>query len=223
MRSPIILLAFLLSSLSQAEAAVYAQYNFTSDTNVSALGAGVSSTYDGSHLYDSYVGNDGFGNVLQAYPTSGTTTHDNALANNIYFSINLTGSNLNLGVLQFDVGKGGNSDPRGYFIRSSVDGFASDIFSTLLPSGSASAPALQSIDFSSLSAFQNLTTINFRFYLFTPSIGNSVDFQNLTLNSNINNVPEPSALLLLITGAAPLLWGMGMGGFFNRAKTKLQA
>ncbi|PPD45283.1 MAG: hypothetical protein CTY16_10305 [Methylobacter sp.] len=203
MRNFFAICSLLLLGLSSVEAAVIVQYPFTTDLNPSVLGTGVqSSSYDGSNLSNSYIGDDGYGNVLEAYPSLGSTSYGSAETNNSFFSIAVTasgGNYLNLGTLQFEVGKGGNSDPRGYFIRSSVDGFASDLFSTLLPSGTQQAPGLQTIDLSSLSIFQNLSSIDFRFYVFTPSpSGNSVDFRNLELSSS--NLPEPSALLLMMIG-----------------------
>lgn len=193
-----------------AEAAMIVQYPFATDT-APLLGAGVqSSNYDASHLSDFFVADDGFGSVLQAYPSSGSTDFASAAANNSYFSITVTasgGSDLDLGLLQFEVGKGGSSDPRGYFIRTSVDSFASDLFSTLLPSGAQQAPALKSINLSGSPVFQNLSSIEFRFFVFTPNpSGSSVDFRNLELSSAANSVPEPASLWLIGTGGL-LLWG----------------
>ncbi|MDD5277592.1 MAG: PEP-CTERM sorting domain-containing protein [Methylovulum sp.] len=204
MRSFFAICCLLLFWLSSVEAAVLVQYPFTTDSNPSVLGAGVqSSAYNGSSLSNSYVGDDGFGNVLQAYPSLGSTDYGSAVTNNSFFNITVTangGNHLNLGSLQFEVGKGGSSDPRGYFVRSSVDGFAGDLFSTLLSSGTYQAPSLQTIDLSSLPTFQNLSSIDFRFYIFTPDASiNSIDFRNLELSSS--NIPEPSALWLMMTGS----------------------
>jgi hypothetical protein len=63
-----------LAGANQASADVIVTYPFTSNTNPSVLGAGVqSSSFDGSHLFTFFVANDGFGNVLQAYPSIGST------------------------------------------------------------------------------------------------------------------------------------------------------
>ncbi|MGK0440564.1 MAG: hypothetical protein ACJA0N_000359 [Pseudohongiellaceae bacterium] len=190
------------------------QYSFTSDTNPSTLGAGVqSSSYDDTNLNLSYIGTDGFGKVLEAYPSQDSVDYNSAVTNDSYFSINVnasSGSYLDLETLQFEVAKGGSADPRGYFVRSSVDGFSGDLFSTLLPSGPNQAPTLQAIDLSTLSVFQHISSIDFRFYIFTPDspayINYSVDFRNLALLGNISEpVPEPATILLFGTGLAGLL------------------
>jgi hypothetical protein len=203
-------------------AEVIVSYPFTANTNPSQLGAGVqSSTFNGSHLLQFLVQNDGFGNVLQAYPPNGSISAASALANNSYFNINVTaspGTFLDLTTLQFEVGKGGDSDPRGYLIRTSVDGFSSDLFSTNLPTGPQQAPALRTIDLSTLPAFQNLTSIDFRFYVFAPDVVggilHSVDFRNLELQGT--EVPEPSSLALFSVATA------GVGLFYHRRKRSLR-
>jgi hypothetical protein len=207
-----------IASGPPVSAEIIVSYPFTSDTNPSQLGAGVqSSTFDSSHLLQIIVGNDGFGNVLQAYPPAGSTNAAAALANNSYYSITVTaapGNRLDLTTLQFDVGKGGDSDPRGYFIRSSVDGFGSNLFSTNLPTGPQQAPALQTIDLSTLSLYQDLSSITFRFYEFVPDevagTLHSVDFRELELQGAA--VPEPSSLGLFAVAAA------GFGLFHYRRK-----
>jgi hypothetical protein len=191
---------------NQASAAVLVSYPFTSNTNPFMLGPGVqSSSFNGSQLSKFLVFDDGFDYVLQAYPSIGSTSPAAALANNSYFNINVTAAPwvlLDLTTLQFEVGKGGNSDPRGYFIRSSVDGFASALFATNLPTGPHMAPALQAIDLSTLPAYQHVSSIDFRFYVWTPiPISQSVDYRLLQLQGSAA-VPEPSPLALFAAAAA---------------------
>jgi hypothetical protein len=117
------------------------------------------------------------------------------LANSSFFTITVTmnpGFFLNPETLTYDVGKGGAADPRGYIIRSSVDGFSSDLVSVLLPAGGQQAPASGSVDLSA-AQFQGLSVLSLRFYVFTPDPSvNSVDWANVTLNT-----PEPGTLLLM--------------------------
>ena len=160
-------------------------YPFSSNTNPSS-NAGYGSNIDPRSLTP-YIGSDGFGNVLEVYPLPGSIDYSTAESTNSYFSIFVTapqGGYLDLEKLEFEVGKGGDTDPRGYYIRSSADNFSHDIFSTVLPSGTHQNPALQSIDLKSLST-KNLSSIEFRFYIFTPSSSSySVDFRNWKLYAN---------------------------------------
>lgn len=111
--------------------------------------------FSGNQLSSFSVADDGFGTVLQAYPHIGGTSASGALANNDYWSLTITaqsGQFLNIGTLFFEVGKGGSSDPRGYFIRSSVDSFASDVYGVQLPTGAQQAPQSASVDLSGFSS-----------------------------------------------------------------------
>ena len=46
---------------------------------------------------------------------------------------------MNLGELNYSVAKGGNSDPRGYAIYDSLDGFTNALYSTQLADDALSA------------------------------------------------------------------------------------
>jgi hypothetical protein len=194
-------------------AAVLVQYPFNVDTNPSVLGTDVqSSTLNiGTPAIPSIVGDDGFGNVFEAYPSIGSTSSSTALANDSFFSVSTIanpGKILNLSSLDFSVGKGGNSDPRGYFVRSSVDNFASDLLAENLPTGAFAAPVPKSIALQNNPNFQNLSSVVFRFYNFTPlPTNNSIDYRNLTLNgtSNAAPVPEPFTIIGTIVGGMAAL------------------
>jgi hypothetical protein len=69
-------------------AAVLVGYPFSVDTNPSILGADVqSSIFDpGTPATTTAVGDDGFGNVLEAYPSIDSTNSVTALTNNSFFS-----------------------------------------------------------------------------------------------------------------------------------------
>jgi hypothetical protein len=204
-----------------ASGGVVVTYPFTSDTVASYTGAMVQSTsFDSSNLSAmTAIGNDGFGTVLEAYPASGATDYATAVANDSYFTIDVVasaGNDLDLGSLEFEVGKGGSADPRGYFIRSSVDNYATDLYgpTVLGPAEGQDAPLLQTVDLSAIPSYQELTSITFRFYVYTPSSENfSVDFRNLEL-SEVAAVPEPSSLSLFL--GLTLAWGG-----FSRRRSRL--
>lgn len=210
-----IYLLFLLCSMANAQDMV--QYDFNVDTNPTAIAGNIaSSTYDGSLLSGSYIGDDGFGDVLQSYPSSGSTDAATALANNSYFTITINavgGQTFDLDTLSYKVGKGGDSDPRGYFIRSSLDGYTSDLYSETLPLGSQQAPALRTVP---LAGFTDLTTVTFRFYIFTPSFDEySVDWSEVSF---LGSAPIPSLsewgtilLFLLLAGLSLVMFKPGVG------------
>ncbi len=64
-------------------------YPFTADLNPTITGSGITPTLTLSTLSNAYIGDDGFGNVLEAYPTSGSTSAPLALANNSFFTLSL--------------------------------------------------------------------------------------------------------------------------------------
>lgn len=169
----------------EAYAGIIAQYPFNVDTNASQIAANVqSSTFDGSNLYGFYIGDDGYGNILEAYPSAGAIDASSAFGNDSYFTVTLTanaGQTIDIGFVEFEVGKGGPSDPRGYFVRSSVDGYTSDLISENLPVGSQPPPAQKTINVSGNPAYQGLSSITFRFYVFAPAPSGaySIDFRSL--------------------------------------------
>jgi hypothetical protein len=202
----------LLLLTTCASASVLYQYPFTSSGNFNPTSVTPfvqSLTLDTTNLNAASpcVCDDGFGVVFQSYPSNTSTSHGTALSNNSFFTITLNlmaGSSMNLTSLAYNVGKGGSGDPRGYFIRSSVDGFASDIKAVTLPTGAQAAPGADLVDLSGAS-YQGLSSLALRFYIWTPfPVSNSVDWNNITLNGTAQaapgSTPEPGSLWLLVGG-----------------------
>jgi hypothetical protein len=199
-----LLLTLLLVITTQAKAADVVNFDFDVDKDATYLAGHIdSAVFDDSNLDWTVIGDDGFGNVLQTYPSLGSTSYATALANNSYYTITITpnaGYTVSLSRVVFEVGKGGSTDPRGYFIRSSVDGFASDIAAETLPSGAAASPVQKEI---ALDGFQDLSSVTFRFYVYTPSPPNSsVDFRNMSfeydLPATIPTLSEWGVIILSI-------------------------
>lgn len=188
-----------------ASAALLVSYPFTTNTAASSVAAGVSSTFESAQLDRYRIGSDGFGNVFQAYRKPNAISAATALSLDTYFSINVAadpGKSLYLSSLSFEVGKGGSSDPRGYRVRSSVDGYASDLALVTLTSGAATAPAPVSIDLSTLGSFEGLSSVDFRIYVWAPTNSNSVDFRNLEVNGTL---PTPRTLGLVLAAMGGLV------------------
>jgi hypothetical protein len=126
-----------------------------------------------------------------------------ALTNNKYYQFTLSaaaGFELDLSSLTFDVARGGGGTPRGYAVRSSADGFATNLSTAdVLTVRPTYTPI--SIDLTG-AAFQNLPSLTFRVYSYSPAAGSSVDYDNIVVNGNLSVVPEPTASAVLLLGAA---------------------
>jgi fibronectin-binding autotransporter adhesin len=113
-----------------------------------------------------------------------------AVSNQADFKFTLTadvGFFLNLTSLNFDVMRGGASTARGYVVRSSVDNFATNLGTadvlTVRPTFTPVA-----IDLTG-SVFQNLSSITFKIYSYTPNAGSSVDYDNIIVNGTAITIP----------------------------------
>jgi hypothetical protein len=144
--------------------------------------------------------------VLRLEPGPGVTTAALAVANNTFFAFTVSanpGFVLNLNNLTFDAGRGGETTPRGWVLRSSVDGFASDIDTQLVPTVRPDFTAF-TVNLSG-AQFNDLSAVTFRLYDFVPGGGQSLEFDNVTLNGTPSPVPEPHSLGLFGLGALGLV------------------
>ena len=191
--------AFLLPRVSLAD--VLDQYNF----GPNGTGPGVlTPTTVGLHLTATNITNDA-GLVLDltnpaTQPATtpylrttfvtASTTQAAAFTNNADFKFTLTadtGYLLNLTALDFDAMRGGASTPRGYAVRSSVDGFASVLGTADLPTV---RPTFTHVTLSLAGAsFQNLSTITFKIYSYSPATGSSVDYDSFLVSGTTATIP----------------------------------
>jgi hypothetical protein len=121
--------------------------------------------------------------VLRIDPGSNSTTADQAVANGRYFEFTIMADDgflLDLDNLMFGADRGGSGTPRGWVVRSSLDGFATNIAtadcSTVRPD-----LKLYTVDLSH-AAYMDLTQITFRIYSYAPAAGNSVEYVDVTVN-----------------------------------------
>jgi len=149
------------------------------------------------------------------------TTPAESLANNKYFQFTITaapGSDVDLTSLTFDVARGGGGTPRGFFVRTSADNFASGLTVTGNPALTANSfgndvntarPAYTAVTADLTGAqFQNIQSavngLTFRVYAYSPAAGSSLDFDNITINGTAT-VPEPASAGVLGLAAMGLL------------------
>lgn len=143
--------------------------------------------------------------VLRVGPANGATSLDLAVAMDSYFEFSLApmpGYWLDLAALEFDAARGGGTAPRGWGLYSSVDGFAEAIawadLATERPNFTHVALNLNQPQFQDL-----IGPITFRMYVYSPSNGATVEFDNFELIGRVT-VPEPASLGLLLSAVVGL-------------------
>jgi len=213
-------IALCLSGSAGASVLVSYPFNNSDDGNngfnYTTFDSGVlasSAVSAGSGLGVFSVGTDSWSGSVQVLKTGPGTavtgaTAANALSNSWYFSVTLTAlTTMSVGSIEVDWSRGGTSENRGWFVRSSLDGFASDLYSNTTPAGTATGLQSQSIN---LSGFTGLSTVEFRFYIWTPTTNRYMDFQNLRFMS-------PSSAAVPLPGAAGLA-AVGLVGLSRRRR-----
>jgi hypothetical protein len=139
---------------------------------------------------------------------NGTTLDSTTEFDTGYFQFTLTsapGTRLNLTALALNAARGGATLVRGFKLYAAPNGqpFAftdTPIIAVDDEVGTRAAPFPRSADLSG-AAFQDLSSVSFRYYPLTPATGNTIDFDGFTLTGTALAVPEPA----LAAGAAALL------------------
>jgi len=219
------LILFVLVSVVmtiQSQAAILASYDFNDnalDGTTLDLSASTTATFVTA---SDFTGGLGFATTtVTAFTSEGLGLDNgtgqnmgNAIANNQFFAFTLTaatGTTINLDSLVFDVGRSPNG-ANDFFIRSSVDMFATDIF--FGNQAITQTVANQNIDLTA-SSFDGLSSIEFRIFFddrqsnANGSNGTFVD--NVVVNGTVV-VPEPSTALLLLG------FGLGLSTLFRRKR-----
>lgn len=137
--------------------------------------------------------------VLRVFP-AGNSDQAAAFANDGYweFTVEPEGS-FDLEALLFDAGRGGGSTPRGWALRTSADDFATVVAMDDIPTVRVFTP--YNVDLTG-DLFQGITEpLTFRFYVFSPGDGSTVEFDNIRLIGTAQQaagVPEPTTVLLTL-------------------------
>jgi fibronectin-binding autotransporter adhesin len=119
-----------------------------------------------------------------------TNTAPAAIANNAYFEFSLIANGgflVDLASIAFDAMRGGASTPRGYDVRTSADNFATSIGTADIPTARPTFTNV-SIDLTA-PAYQDLTSITFRIYSYSPGTGSSVEYDNIIINGTVETAP----------------------------------
>lgn len=220
------LLALLFSATNASAAMVLVSYTFddpndgSSGLSYSDNGSGVTSAISNADLGLFSVGQDNnYGDVLRTAPTSITFPTDHpglkqaAIDEDWYYSVQLTrGTAFDLGSIDVDVGRGGSTGLRGFFVRSSLDAYASDlIYQQDVQDIDGMNP--YTIDLTNHLA---LTDVTFRFYSYTNATGRYIDYGGLEFLAPSQPAP--------VTGTLYLISFAGLVGLLGRSRKKrLQA
>ncbi|MDF1738158.1 MAG: Ig-like domain-containing protein, partial [Verrucomicrobiales bacterium] len=144
--------------------------------------------------------------VLRVSPGNGSTTVAEAVAEGRYFEFTVTpdsGMQMDLSALTFDAGRGGISALRGWGIATSVDGYATVIDSSEPGGVPAQRPDMTpfSIDLSG-AEYQGLNgPVTFRVYVYSPTGGNTIEFDNFNLEGVVKS--GSNEVTLTVNNAAP--------------------
>lgn len=116
--------------------------------------------------------------VIRVKPNNHTTASE-ARANNSYIDFPLTGTNIDVAEVRFQIAKGGPSNDRGYELRSSADAYATSL-GTGLAEGTSPTYDDEVVDVSGVPA---TTDLSFRLYIYSPSSGSVVNIDNFTVEA----------------------------------------
>jgi hypothetical protein len=124
--------------------------------------------------------------ILRVEVGSNSNSPAEAIQKDKYFQIQVTangGTALNLSSLTFDAARGGDAPPRGWAVLSSVDGYT-NIVDTQEVTTTRNTLSSFTINLSG-AQYQNLSTVSFRIFVYTPGGGRSVEFHNVTINGKV--------------------------------------
>ncbi len=161
---------------------------------VSTLTAGIGTQSIRLDTVPDYHANESIG-------VNGSTTLAQAVANNEYFQFTVSSATaMNYDTFNFNLVKVSTSQLTGITLRSSLDSYASDLVT--VANSSAAGKYSASVDLSSMTAFDNLSSVTFRFYLYdeySGTAGRRLGVDDISVSATA--VPEPATIGMLGLGA----------------------
>jgi len=156
---------------------------FTATTTDPNVTAGTLTKHAG--LYDLISDSNGYASDPEAMatPPDDATNIAQAITKNsyVYFQLDAkAGYVLNLSSITFNAARSGASTPRGYGVLTSVDSYAASIGNADLATQRTTWTAVN-ISLTG-AAFQGLSTITFRIYVYGPYQGTYVDLDDITIS-----------------------------------------
>ena len=127
---------------------------------------------------------------LRVGPKTSAISQATAVTNNSYFVITITpdsGKKFTLTSMTFKIARGGAATPRGWGLRSSLDTYAANI-DTADAATQRTTWADITVDLTG-GTYDNLTSaITFRFYIYAPATGNTLEVDNITFNGTVEDI-----------------------------------
>ena len=212
----------MCGSLPRADAAVVANYTFQASNGASsdADTGSVAGTFGAVGLTPGFETGPFTGATISTFATANDLPTAQTTVNYFTFTITPTaGNRLNLSgaaALTFDYSRNTGLDAFNWAVRSSVDGFATDIATGTTPTANTLLQA--SVNLSTAFNFQD-AAVEFRFFAWDGGDNGASAhgyFDNVVLNATVVPVPEPINAALAIFGLC--LAGVGVGRRFLRAR-----
>jgi len=135
-------------------------------------------------------------------PTAPQKTIDEAVALGTYFQFTVTApAAIDFTELKFGM-RGIGSANTGYVTaRSSVDNYASDLGTASGPMVTGNPSVITTVDLSSISGFEDLSSVTFRFYVYHEYTGGQANRRIGVDDIQISVIPEPATIGMLGLGA----------------------
>lgn len=120
---------------------------------------------------------------------TGNTTPTATVANGGYFEWTVTApagpaGSVSFNALRFDAARGGTSTPRGLVLRTSADGYATNVWTSDIPEVRPTMGPYN-IDLSTLPAITSGGTLTFRMYLYAPGRNNTIEIDQVELDMDV--------------------------------------